>query len=125
MADYLTTASELASIANAIRAKGETTGSLVYPNEFVSAINDIEIQPLSVTVYGATVDFIAGSVDDYLLTMKDGTPQSKTTTPSSSQQIILPDPGYAYLSKVTINAIPYTEADNSAGGVTVSIGSSS
>ena len=125
MADYLTTTEELASIANAIRAKGETNNSLVYPNEFVSAINDIEIHPISVTAYGATVEFIAGSIDDYLLTMKDGTPQSKTATPSSSQQVIRPDDGYAYLSDVTINAIPYTEADNSAGGVTVSIGSNS
>lgn len=49
-------------------------------------------------------------------------PQSKTVTPTSVQQEILPDDGYNCLSSVTINAIPYVEADNAAGGVTVTIG---
>lgn len=48
--------------------------------------------------------------------------QSKTATPSTSQQTILPDAGYDYLSQVVVNAIPYTETDNAAGGVTVTIG---
>ena len=47
--------------------------------------------------------------------------QSKTATPTTSQQIILPDSGYDYLSQVTINAIPYVETPNSAGGVTATI----
>lgn len=41
MADYLVTDTELTSIADAIRAKGGTSASLVYPSGFVSAINDI------------------------------------------------------------------------------------
>lgn len=41
MADYLTTDSELTSIANAIRAKGGTSATLAYPTEFVSAIQAI------------------------------------------------------------------------------------
>ena len=48
--------------------------------------------------------------------------QSKTATPSASQQTILPDTGYDYLSQVTVEAIPYTETQNSAGGYTVTIG---
>lgn len=48
--------------------------------------------------------------------------QSKTVTPTSSQQVITPDgPTYNYLSQVTVAAIPYTETDNSAGGKTVTI----
>lgn len=49
-------------------------------------------------------------------------PQSKTVTPSTTQQTILPDEGYNYLSQVTVNAIPYSESENSAGGTTVTIG---
>ena len=50
------------------------------------------------------------------------TTQTKTVTPSSSQQVVTADQGYDYLSQVTVNAIPYVETDNSAGGVTVTIG---
>lgn len=48
--------------------------------------------------------------------------QSKTVTPSTAEQTVLPDEGYTCLSSVTVNAIPYVESDNSAGGVTVTIG---
>lgn len=53
------------------------------------------------------------------------TAQSKTVTPTTAQQVVLPDTGYDYLSQVTVIAIPYTETDNAAGGVTVTIGSGS
>lgn len=51
-------------------------------------------------------------------------PQAKTVTPSKEQQVVLPDSeqGYNYLSQVTVNAIPYNESENSAGGTTVTIG---
>lgn len=49
-------------------------------------------------------------------------PQSKTVTPSTAQQTVLPDTGYTHLSQVVVKAIPYVESDNSAGGKTVTIG---
>lgn len=48
--------------------------------------------------------------------------QSKNATPSTSQQTILPDSGYDYLSQVVVAAIPYVETANAAGGMTATIG---
>lgn len=52
----------------------------------------------------------------------DVTSQAKTVTPYTTQQIILPDENFDYLSQVTVGAIAYVEVDNSAGGKTVTIG---
>lgn len=49
-------------------------------------------------------------------------PQTKSVTPKSSAQEILPDEEYNCLSSVTVAAIPYAETDNEAGGKTVTIG---
>lgn len=50
--------------------------------------------------------------------------QSKTVTPKTTAQTVLPDStqGFNYLSQVTVNAIPYNESDNAQGGKTVTIG---
>ena len=50
------------------------------------------------------------------------TAQAKTATPYTTQQVILPDSGYDYLSQVTVSAIAYVETDNAAGGKTATIG---
>ena len=47
--------------------------------------------------------------------------QSKTITPGITEISVLPDEGYDYLSTVTVSAIPTSESDNSAGGVTFTI----
>lgn len=52
---------------------------------------------------------------------EDVNAQAKTVTPTIASQTITPDTGYNYLSQVTVNAIPYTETDNAAGGKTVTI----
>lgn len=50
-------------------------------------------------------------------------PQAKTVTPSTEEQIVLPDTENEFncLSQVTVAAISYTETDNAAGGKTVTI----
>lgn len=56
---------------------------------------------------------------------EDAHAQAKTVTPTTTSQIITPDsPTYNYLTQVTVNAIPYTETDNAAGGKTVTIAAS-
>ena len=50
------------------------------------------------------------------------TAQTKSATPYTTAQTILPDSGYDYLSQVNIAAIAYTETPNAQGGVTVTIG---
>ena len=50
------------------------------------------------------------------------TVQSKTVTPTFTAQTILPDGGYDYLSQVVVSAIPMTESENTAGGLTLTIG---
>lgn len=50
------------------------------------------------------------------------TAQSKTVSPTTAVQTIQPDSGFDYLSAVTVNAIPYVESDNAAGGKTATIG---
>lgn len=62
------------------------------------------------------------SVEGTMSGSEDVHAQSKTATPSWSQQTISPDTGYNYLSSVTVASIPISYTDNSAGGVTVTIG---
>ena len=47
---------------------------------------------------------------------------TKTVTPSKISQTVTPDSGFKALTQVVVNAIPYAEVDNSAGGKTVTIG---
>lgn len=73
---------------------------------------------------------IAGNIKDGVeilgvtgtYTGEGGTAQAKTATPYTTQQVVLPDQGYDYLSQVTVEAIAYSETPNSAGGLTVTIG---
>ena len=48
--------------------------------------------------------------------------QSKSVVPSAEVQTVLADEGYNGLSKITVEAIPYAENGNEAGGITVMIG---
>lgn len=57
MAEYLATDSDLTSVANAIRVKAEISGTIEFPDGFISAINSIsgggaEVEPISITENG-------------------------------------------------------------------------
>jgi hypothetical protein len=69
---------------------------------------------------GITILGVEGSMSG----TEDTKPQAKTVTPSTEAQTVLPDSeeGYNYLSQVTVEAIPYQESENPAGGTTVTIG---
>ena len=47
---------------------------------------------------------------------------SKTVTPYTTAQTILPSSDYDVMSEVVVSAIAYSEVENSAGGLTVTIG---
>ena len=84
------------------------------------AIAEIEQQKLVAENIreGVTILGVEGTMSG----TEDAMPQAKTVTPSSTEQVVLPDEGYNYLSQVTVAAIPYTESENTAGGITVTIG---
>lgn len=68
---------------------------------------------------GVTILGVVGAMSG----SEDETPQdSKVVTPSSVLQTIVPDEGYTCMRQVTVNPIPYEETENSAGGITVTIG---
>ena len=66
MAEYLTNTTDLTKVASAIREKGGTSDSLVYPDGFVSAIQAIqtgtELQIVTTAASGATVTATKGSL---------------------------------------------------------------
>lgn len=67
---------------------------------------------------GVTILGVIGSMSG----LEASNPQSKTVTPSTEEQTVLPDEGYTCLSQVVVAPIPYSESNNSAGGKTVTIG---
>lgn len=48
--------------------------------------------------------------------------QTKTIIPKTTKQTVTPDEGFNAISTVTVEAIPYVETENAAGGTTVTIG---
>lgn len=68
---------------------------------------------------GVTVLGVEGAMSG----TEDAKAQTKTVTPRTTEQVVLPDAdqGYNYLAQVTVAKIPYSESDNSTGGKTVTI----
>lgn len=66
---------------------------------------------------GVTVLGVEGTMSG----QEDVHAQARTVTPTVAGLTVTPETGYNYLTQVTVNAIPYTETDNAAGGKTVTI----
>jgi len=67
---------------------------------------------------GITILGVEGSMSG----TEDVNAETVNVTPSATAQQITPSTGYNYINQVNVAAIPYVEADNAAGGVTVTIG---
>lgn len=74
--------SDYEDVADAIRTKGGTSADLIWPDGFITAVQNIP----------------TGGVNN----------QNKTVSPSESQQAITADTGYTGLGTVTVNAISST-----------------
>ena len=83
----------------------------------ISATEQAKLIPANIK-QGVEVLGVTGTLEP----SSDVSAHAKSVTPTFSAQTVLPDEGYDYLSQVTVAAIPYTETDNSAGGVTLTIG---
>ena len=114
MSNYLATDTDLIAVANAIRVKGGTSSSLSFPNGYVSAIQDIQT---GITVVesldpsGGTIVNITGDPVTAL--------QTKTITPTSSTQTVVPDTGYSGLTSVIVNGDSNLVSSNIANGVSI------
>lgn len=103
----------------------QKTGVFVIPAGFhdgsgTVAISDTEQAKLIPSNIKQGVELL-GVTGEYSGT-ESVTVQSKEVTPTFSEQTVLPDEGYDYLSQITVKPIPITETENSAGGITLTIG---
>lgn len=83
----------------------------------IDATEQAKLTPANIRE-GVTILGVAGSMSPN----EGEVAQEKTVTPSTEEQTVVPDDGFTCLSSVKVEAIPYVESDNSAGGTTVTIG---
>lgn len=111
------------AVNGAINSK---TGSYTVPQGYhdgsgqvqIDSTEQAKIVPANIRE-GVTILGVTGSMSGSEAEKK----QEKTVTPSVTEDItVLPDTGFTCLTSVTVKKVPYSEADNSAGGKTVSIG---
>ena len=141
--DATASASEILATKTAYVNKTKITGQMTNRGGVTGVITDVEdgyVIPQGYHDGSGTVNLDSTSLsnlipenirDSVVIAGVEGTmsgsedvhAQTKTATPSWSQQTISPtSPTYNYLTSVTVEAIPLTRTDNAAGGVTVTIG---
>lgn len=103
----------------------EKTGKVSVPRGYHDGSGYSEIDPTEQAKLiadnireGITILGVEGTMSG----SEDVKAQAKSVTPSTSEQTVLPDEGYNSLASVVVAAIPYTESENTAGGITVTIG---
>lgn len=113
MAEYLTNTTDLTSVANAIRTKGGTTAQLIYPDEFVTAIQAIqtgtELKIIVTVASGATVTATKGSLS------VSGTSVNGTCT------LIIPETGTWSVSATLDGQTSDTKTVSITGSYTVAL----
>lgn len=139
--DATATAAEILVTKTAYKAGSKLTGTMPNRGAVTLEIDDVDDELSIANGYHdgsgiAKIDatekakIIAGNIKDGVsilgvlgtYTGEGVTAQTKSATPYTTAQTILPDSGYDYLAEVDIAAISYVETDNSAGGKTVTIG---
>lgn len=121
--EYTGTMPNRGAVSGTISSK---TTPYTVPNGYHDGTGTVSIDSTSATNLvagnirqGVTILGVEGTMSG----SEDVSAQTKSATPTWSQQTITPDsPTYNYLTQVTIAAIPITYSDNAAGGVTVTIG---
>ena len=108
MANYLTTDTELTSIADAIRTKGGTQAQLTYPTGFVNAINAIPTG--GGTVENAASLYAANTGNKYEITLDNNGAYGENTQDSYGSL-------YNYINSNGYGANLYGMVANSSGNV--------
>lgn len=83
----------------------------------ISATEQAKLTPDNIR-QGITILGVEGNMSG----TEDVFAQSKTVNPAKTDQTVIPDDGYNYLSQVVVKAVSCDISDNSAGGKTVVIG---
>lgn len=85
----------------------------------ISATEQAKIVPENIRS-GVTVLGVAGTMSG----TEDANAEAVEITPTMEEQVVLPNTaaGYNFIAQVTVAPIPVTETENSAGGMTITVG---
>ena len=115
------------AVTEALNVTPSTSAQTIYPTSGLDGYAPVNVSAVTSSIdnnitagnikHGVSILGVTGTY-----TGEGVTAQSKTVTPYTTQQVVIPDSGYDYLSQVTVEAISFVETDNAAGGKTVTIG---